>query len=578
MSEGTEAQEQADAASLDDTGEDTKESIAEFLGQFPGGGCQYILTRLEPKNAFQGGRQRKASGHLETFHTKPTLDEIRESWAGGVYEMRVMGPVKGKPGLRYLGSRRFEIAGDPRLKAEVLADEVTTRSDQGLLKNVLDQSQEDKRRAEERLERERTRLHEEKRQQEQRPTTDPEMWKTTLETIERTAQARIETLNQQLLRRDQDLAEMRRQVDAIQSQRSPLGDPELLKVMFGRNHDEAGRQADAHRNQAQIERERHERELQAERDRLSRELQNERDRHVREVDAARRDHDKLADALEAERDRHARELDAERREREKTIDVVERLHKSEMDNLRTAHGQLIATKDEQVTRLNEELRSLNAEVRSLRASVRPQDTLSDLERMSKVVTAVKTFVPGLGGGESVSEPPAWWEKLAEHARPFVERMIDKDSRPSSLTAQTSAPVLQMLPRQSFVQVPRLRSVPMVQSNPAAPPSQPVPQVAQPAPAEAVSNSSRAPEAPSELMQGLGYLEQAMRNGISPEVVARSAHTSFERAVLEQLVAMGHETVSEQIATLAPTSPLLTVGGRRFLSEFVDALAAGLKGA
>lgn len=55
-------EEEKGGGRLDAEGEET---LADFLSRFEQGSFQYILTRLEPKQALFQGQMRKASGHLE---------------------------------------------------------------------------------------------------------------------------------------------------------------------------------------------------------------------------------------------------------------------------------------------------------------------------------------------------------------------------------------------------------------------------------------------------------------------------------------------------------------------------------
>ena len=54
------------------------------------------------------------------------------------------------------------------------------------------------------------------------------------------------------------------------------------------------------------------------------------------------------------------------------------MHCSEVENLKMAHAQVLTTKDDQIVRLHDELRAL-------REMAKPQDTLSDLQRLGEVV-------------------------------------------------------------------------------------------------------------------------------------------------------------------------------------------------
>lgn len=505
-------------------------TIENFLREFPGGGHQFAIKRIEPKSILVGGQTKKLNGHIETLHHPPTLDEIKESWGGGVYDIRVMGPRPGSKGPRYLTSRRIEIAGDPKWRDEISvaasAPAAAATSAPALVEKVLDATIDDKRRAEDRFERAVS-----------SGNPDAALLRTTLETIERSQTAQLETLRQQLERRDRELAELRQN-------RSPFEHPEVLKALLGRGADDSTRMAEGHRRDLEAERERRERE--------QRDFGAERERHERE--------------LRAERERHQRDLELERRDRDNAVQTIERLHKSEIENLKTAHAQLVASKDEHITRLQEEMRTA-------RQNEKPHDTLSDLQRMSQVVDAVKNIVPGLGAGDSGDdeEPASIWHALLQKAPALLETFGDAQAKKAAAEEAMRTAVLHRLAARQAL-VPRIVSpVPMA-------PIRPMPAAAIPAATTAPTKPAVAPPPPSPmgLSDGLAYLTQAFANHQPAAEVARAAVALFGRAAVAPLVQADVDGIVKQVETLDRDSILASPGGRRYLRELVGALREQLK--
>jgi hypothetical protein len=634
---------------------DSTDSIAEFLSQFSGGGHQFIINRLEPRQIVVRGQPKRIGGHLGTLHSPPALDDLREWWGGGVYEIRVNGRTPKGP--RILACRKVEIAGDPKLPDSDPPPEPAAAvapppaESPALVQQILEHTFEDKRRVEERFERERQRVLAER----QPATPDPALLQTTLGAIERTQREQLETLRQQLSRRDQEMSELRQHLEAARGKGSPLENPEVLRVLFGRSQEDANRTTDQLRQELQLERDRHDRDIQAERERHQRQLEIERERHERELEVERRDREqsqreigavreqqqrtaemerernqresealreRFQRELDTERERHERELEverrdreqcerdigavreqqqravelerernqretegqrehhqrelesererreselaAERREHEQQLRLIERLHASELENLRTSQVQLLATKDEHVTRLSEDLRTL-------RTSARPPDALGDLERVGKVVNAVRNFVPGLSG--DAVEESSGWERLLDHARPLIEKVADNLSKPPPVhvfpppVAATQARNLVPL-RRPPAQILR----PQFQRN--------SPQSATPSPTTGAHESTRAAPAAVEstvttpmttITEGLSFLEAAFKGSSPVEEVARTAASRFPKGELRALIQAGPDLLVGEIERRSPDSLLASSGGRRYLRDLLAAL-------
>jgi hypothetical protein len=530
VSEEAEKEEADDEAAAGDEGAQT---ISDFLARFGGDDVQFMIGRVEPKTAMIGGKLRKVAGHLETTRVEPTHEYIKENWGGGYFDVRAQRLVRGKR-PRYLGAARVEIAGDPRMRENDLTPSDTpTQPPESpeILARVLDQAYDDKIRHEERLEAERRRLTEE-RERVRREGQDPAAWEAALETVRATSAAQVSGLQREIERRDRDLSDLRRQMEAAREAKTPFTDPEFYKVIFGRNNEDSAHLRELHRA-----------EQQAERDRATREMQ-------------------------AERERALRELDGERREHTHAVEMMERMHRSEVENLKLVHGQAAAAKDETIRRLSEELRTA-------RASFKPTDTLSEIERMGQVFQAVKTMQ-----GEPQGPPPTGLlERIVDRLGPAMGNLLENATRQSAVPMVVGpggmlVPLHPQLAQGAF-HAPTQPPVPQ-------PGGMPVAEAATDAPAPPPAGSEAAqPAAPAagsvqaELLQGLEFVETAIRGGKDPADVARSARGLFPRALLTGFVEAGPDLVHAQAEQLSPNSALASPGGKRYLRDLTEALRVEL---
>jgi hypothetical protein len=205
-----------------------------------------IVTTM--KSLVVRGKVQQIRGHLETLMQPPTLDQIRDAYGGGQYQIRVSGPRPGSKGIKFITTARVQIAGDPKpIELDATTDSDDRSASPALVARVLDATLDDKRRADARFERA---THS--------ASPDNSLLKTTLETIERSRTSQVETLQQQIERRDRELAELRQQ-------RSPLEHPDVLKALFTRGNDDNARIAEVARHELENERERNQREIESER-------------------------------------------------------------------------------------------------------------------------------------------------------------------------------------------------------------------------------------------------------------------------------------------------------------------------
>lgn len=106
------------------------EEVENFIEEFSPGNLnkRFIrLNRLEPKTY----RGKKCDGFLERFDRSITLEEVKEMYGGGVYEIKMYGPridkkTGAQKGNSFLSARRFAIVGDPVILASQAADNAPT--------------------------------------------------------------------------------------------------------------------------------------------------------------------------------------------------------------------------------------------------------------------------------------------------------------------------------------------------------------------------------------------------------------------------------------------------------------------
>jgi hypothetical protein len=299
----------------------------------------------------------------------------------------------------------------------------------------------------------------------------------------------------------------------------------------------------------------------------------ERERYQRDSDAQR---ERYQRDLETERERRESELAAERREHEQQLRLIERLHASELENLRTSQSQLVATKDEHVARLSED-------IRSLRSAARPPDALGDLERVGKVVTAVRNFVPGLSG--EAAEETSGWERLFDHARPLIEKVADNLSKqPPVQVFQAPVPApqtrglvpLRRPPAQVLRPQFRRRAPPPAAATPATTATTGIAAQPESTPTAATASETSVAEPTTMIAEGLNFLEAAFRGSRPVDEVARTASSLFPKAELRALMQAGPDLLVGEIERRSPDSLLASSGGRRYLRDLLAALEAHLE--
>jgi hypothetical protein len=560
--------------------------LSTFLSQFTGGSHQFILYRNQPTQAMIGGKLRKVSGHLATFSEPPTIEMVGESFGGGKFEVKIHGPTAGQNQHRIITSRKFEIAGDPKLPPEALvADAPAPAPEADVLRGVIETLQEDKRRAEETLERERA--------ERQGSRANADRIEARLNSIEEARRTKEATLTRELDRRDREIASLRQQVN---ERANATTESDLLRLTFGRNTEDMNRLVESHRAELQAERERNGREVAAANERAAREVAAANERAAREVSQA---NERAARELTAVTDRAARDLDQARRDRESDIQLLDRMHKSETESLRSLHGQLVTTKDAEIARLNETLREVRAQ--------KERDIVDDLDRLNRVKAAASAFA-GVKDDDDEDDDRGGFSlgDFLKQASPIFEHF----KKPSAPTAPPPAPAPfptpgyapmpyvftqaaptmrrpispQQQPRRPMVQAtPRARSTPAIQPRPLtnpAPATHPIP--AHPGSANAPQTEAPPPAlstvdngAVGDLAQGLALLEAAYNQHEAPNKVAETIRSHFSKGIIDQLVSVGASRIGDQIARANPDSLLASPGGRRFIVDILEALGSKL---
>jgi hypothetical protein len=346
------------------------DALSEFFANYAQGGYRFLIYRRSPKSWPVAGVPREIEGHLETIEEVPTPEYLKSTWGGGTYLVQIQAPAtEGKGGYRFVTARTVKIAGDPKIRPQdfdvsTAAQPVDT-SKQVFAERLIEQAALRSERAEERLERERNERLEAERERariaalmaERKTSPEPAVWQSTIQAIQTSAESQVETLRQQLSRRDAEMAEIRREIVS-----RPAGDPQLVTLLLNRSKDDEIRVIENHR----------------------------------------------------------RELDALRREHEQTISMIERLHRAEVETLRTGYeGQMrtIATAHQTAIEARErEIERLHDELGEARAAAAPTDPLQRIQEMAELDEILERRYARKGDG-----PSGWIEIAKEIAASMGQR-------------------------------------------------------------------------------------------------------------------------------------------------------------
>jgi hypothetical protein len=396
MSEKREEGAQPEPAPPETGGSD---ALSEFFANYSGGGYRFMIHRRTPKTWPVAGILREIEGHIETTEEVPSPDYIKANWGGGTYLVQIQAPTtEGKGGYRFVTARTIKISGDPKLRlqdydtgAHQPATPTPDPNRPTLADRMFEQAALRSERAEERLERERHERLEAERErarmaalvasaQERKPSVDPTVWQHAVSAIQTSAESQVETLRQQLTRRDAELAELRREIAT-----SPKGmDPQVVQLLVGRSKDDEVRTTEGHR----------------------------------------------------------RELDALRREHEQASAMLERLHRSEVESLRAshdrearmlqvAHESASAGKDREIVRLEAEL----AAARQAAGPTDPMQKLAELTELDELLAKRYARTP--------ETEPGWFQQAAQFVSELTEaaaksRMPQAPSQPTPMVPQMPA--------------------------------------------------------------------------------------------------------------------------------------------
>ena len=526
------------------------DALSEFFANYSGGGYRFMIHRRTPKTWPVAGVLREIEGHIETTEEVPTPDYIKANWGGGTYLVQIQAPTtEGKGGYRFVTARTIKISGDPRLRStdyDTSAHQPATPTPDPnrptLADRMFEQAALRSERAEERLERERHERLEAERErarmaalvvsaQERKPSVDPTVWQHAVSAIQTSAENQVETLRQQLTRRDAELAELRRDLTSNKGM-----DPQIVSAI----QTSAESQVETLRQQLT--------RRDAEMAELRREIASNKgmDPQLMQLLLGRSKDDELR-TTEA----HRRELDALRREHEQANAMIERLHRSEVENLRGSHDRetrmLQMAHESATTAKDREIARLEAELAAARQAAGPTDPMQKIAELAELDELLAKRY-----GRAPETEPGWFQQAAH----FVSELTEAAAR----SRMQSSPASQPTP-------------------PSVQPAIAQPQITMPAPAQPIPPPRQPDGGGFDLMSmgaiaenALGFVEAALRAGTPAEQVARSAMSMFPAPAVKELAKTDPAVLIRQLeAALGPDHVMVSPAGRDFVRKLLPAL-------
>lgn len=464
-------------------------------------------TAVDPKT----GRVMTVKGHLQNYSTFIDEEFIQQAHGGGKYQLTIKRKSPKGGGYDYVKGKTIDIAGDPRtdnLPRIVVEDKAqaapaaSTAEPPSVVMKAMDI------------------MRDELEAQRSRPLTSPPQDTDALRAM---FQSMIDSLGEQLQKRDAELAQMRQAlIDArnVKPAEDPFREQMLRNLLDG----------DSQRVQ-QI-RLSHETEI-----RTLKENQREEERRIR--DAADRDKAYLLQAHERElatmKTSHEIALSAAKTSYEVNIKVLEQRNHMldrELDQMRTELKELRAKKEKTLVEQVKDIQTIK-EALDIDGDGKEQglaDKFADFITNPEAIHAVGSVIRGPGAAPPQAAPAAAAQQPARKKREIVK------SNGQAFVRETDG---------SLVPVKR----------------------------RPVAETGEIPQLPADQVQrAVGLLETAFRNGQDPNVVASSAKGLVSNEILQALLEIGPDVFMSKVANLQPGSPLANQEGRNWVRKVAKALA------
>lgn len=507
------------------------EALLEYLQNLGSQGAFRVqIYRDQPKTVRVNGRDYDTAGHLESVEEAVDESYLRETWGGGVYNLRVM-LRNPKGSYQYHTHRTVKIAGDPKVErlpmnaTQPAAAAAPTEGGQGqLVKEVMG-------------------IVKHQLDQAQRPDAIPPAIQALLDQNREDKR----DLLAQMKRRDDELAQLRADMTAAQT-RQPPTDPFRDKLLSNMMDGESARVAAIiakHDSEIRTLRENHEHQIRMLEERHDRAIQRESDGNAREVTALKQSFEREIASINNAHHAATSAANGTASVTKTTLEAENRRLEREIAELREQTKELRAIKDKPLLEQLKDIRAL-------------KEAVSDGEEgggdtAQKIVEAIPAAIAGLGemitavrtqGAPQAQAQPGQQARAPQKARPRVVR------DPSGQRFMVTGDGNQLVPVK-----PKPKTIVTDQGQQIE-----VPQIGAPALAMIIS-----------------MLEASFGRDEDPRVVAQTAKSQVPMDILAWIRLNHTEQVSgvdlfmRQVAKLSGTSPLSSQSGREWLREVGAAL-------
>ena len=533
--------------------EEDAASIKDWIDEIGGHGAVKVnITRMRPQE-FNG---RPVGGSLETVEEPIDEEYIRDTWGGGHFQLKVsILDEKGK--WKYFRARSIRLAGDPKehgaaIPPPGMVGPAMPETDD-LAQQAMSVMEPNMERAYERADRaESGRGNGGMDWEAIRLINDP--LHRQLEAYQQT----IRDLQTKILERDDG------------SKTDPFRDKLLEKMVDGEKQ----------------------------------RVDTLREQHASELRQMRQSHQ---DEIKSIRDQHREDLKQLTRQHEREVQLIERSYEGQVKANDVAYATRSDGLKSEVDRLNRELTAAQAEIATLRAK-KDQSLPEKAEELMTVRDAITGLV-GADSDDTDKDKPGWQrfgemvlgsdmaKSVGQRLMGAVEAGAPAPGQPQPMPQQLPVPpgvpfqgpdggVYVLQPDGTPVQVDaaaaqqrriaaaRARRRQQQAQQPGA--QQPG---AQPESAEAAPPPGPPPRPipqvdPAEVAIAINFMENAVRNGTSPEEFAKTARNLVPTDILEFIAAVGVDDFLNQVAHLEPGSPLTTQNGRNFARGVAKYLLEG----
>ncbi len=495
------------------------------------GSFQVSLVRIKPEMYRDPvtGEETQVDGHLHTYDSAITEDQISRDWGGGTFSLKVK---KRNEQGSFLFARGFhrtvKIAGDPKPKRH-------TQPPPPQMPSTAP------------------------------PAENASVVKTAMEMVsaayernqgaprgmDQATQMLIEQMREQNERQAAEMLEMRRLVATVQNQKPPE-DPLKDRILGSLIDGESGRIAG----------------LQA---RQESELRQLKESHAADIRRLEDRHDRVLADIRAQGDR---QVDMMRQGYEREIAALRASHDVTMASMKSTQEVQVHTLKADITRLERDNAELRADVRELREKKDkgPLELLKDAKALKEAIS---------DGDDGASERSTISQVVEAATSPAVMEGIGKffSGRGPAPAATVQAQAVPVAPQRPVIVRDRATGGTFVQTVTAQGQVQMVPVKKKPRviTTDAGQQVEAPPMEPGDVKQLVAYLESAYSGGQDAQVLAQSTRSMVPEPIIAWIKenttadSNGVDLFMRKVANLPSSSPLATQAGKNWLRKVGKAL-------